>query len=63
MKKSQYQVEQAKKKTSMVFSLYSDVLTCRAPTNNYALFLVEIYLLLKVRAVMAGKPTTFKTIE
>ena len=47
----------------MVFSLYSDVLTCRAPATNYALFLVERYLLLKIKAGREGKPTNFKTIE
>ena len=47
----------------MVFSLYSDVLTCRAPTTNYDLFLGELYLFLKIKAVEVGKPTNFKTIE
>ena len=63
VKKAQDQVEQAKKQTSMVFSLYSDVLTCREPTTNYALFLVERYLLLKIKAVKARKPMNFKTVE
>ena len=39
------------------------MLSCRAPTTNYALFLTEWYLLLKVKAVGARKSTTFKTIE
>ena len=56
-------MEKAKKLITMIFSLYSDVLTCRALATNYALFLVEWYLLLKIKAVRAGKPTAFKTIE
>ena len=59
----QEQVEQAKKKISTIFSLYNDALSCRAPTTNYALFLTERYLLLKVKVVRAGKSTTFKAIE
>ena len=60
---AQEQVEQAKKQISTIFSLYNDVLSCRAPVTNYALFLTKRYLLLKVKAVRAGKSTTFRTIE
>jgi len=36
--------------------LYTDVLACRAPTRNYALFLMERYLQLKIKVVKAGVP-------
>lgn len=45
----------------IVFPLYSDTLSCRASATNYALFLMERYLLLKVKAIKAGKPTEIKT--
>ena len=63
VKKAQDQVEKAKKQIDMVFSLYSDVLTYRAPATNYALLFLERYLLLKIKVVRVGNPTTFKTIE
>ena len=43
-------------------SLYTDVLACICPTKNYALFLLERYLQLKIKAVRAGKPIELKTI-
>ena len=44
-------------------SLYADVLACRAPANNYALFLMERYLQLKIKAVKAGAPIQINTID
>lgn len=49
--------------TYTLCSLYTDVLACISPANNYALFLLERYLLLKIKAVRAGKPIELKTIE
>ena len=46
-----------------IFSLYSGVLTCRSPATNYALFLLERYLLLKIKDVRASKPIKLKTTE
>ena len=46
-----------------IFYLYYDALSCRAPATNYALFLTEWYLLLKIKAVREGKPKNFKAIE
>lgn len=37
-----------------IFSLYLDVLSCRSPAMKYALFLLERYLLLKIKDVKAG---------
>lgn len=59
----QEQVEQAKNQISTIFSIYNDALSCRALETNYALFLIERYLLLKFKAIRAGKSTTFRTIE
>lgn len=44
-----------------VCSLYLDTLSCQSPTKNYALFLMERYLLLKVKAAKAGKLVETKT--
>lgn len=44
-------------------SLYIDVLACRSLAKNYALFLLESYLQLKIKVVRAGKPTKLKTVE
>ena len=46
-----------------ICSLYTDVLACRSPANNYALFLLERYLQLKIKAVRVGKPIELKTVE
>ena len=35
-----------------IFLLYIDVLACRSPTTNNALFLLEEYLLLKIKCVV-----------
>jgi len=45
----------------IVCSFYSDALSCQAPATNYALFQLEKYLLLKVKAVKAGKSIEMKT--
>ena len=42
------------KQMDTLCSLYTDVLACRAPAKNYALFLMERYLQLKIKAVKAG---------
>jgi len=46
-----------------ICSLYTDVLACRAPATNYSLFLLEKYLLLKIKAVRARKSIELKTVE
>lgn len=47
----------------ILWSLYTDVLACRAPTKNYALFLLERYLQLKIKDVKAGKPIELKIVD
>ena len=49
--------------TDTTCSLYTDVLACRAPVTNYALCLLERYLLLKIKAVRSRKPIELKTVE
>lgn len=46
-----------------ICSLYTDVLACRSLANNYALFFLERYLQLKIKAIRAGKMIELKTIE
>jgi hypothetical protein len=50
-------------KIKSIFSIYYDILACRAPANNYSLFLLERYLLLKVKAIRAGTPSEFATVS
>ena len=47
----------------IVCSLYNDVLAYRAPAKNYALFLLEQYLRLKIKAVRAGAPIQINTVN
>jgi len=47
----------------ILYSLYTDVLACRAPTKNYALFLLEQYLQLKIKVVKVGKPIELKIVN
>ena len=51
------------KQMDTVCSLYSDVLTCRAPAKNYALFLLERYLKLKIKAARAGAPIQINNVN
>ena len=36
-------------------------MSCRSPATNYALFLLERYLLLELKAIRVGKPIEFNT--
>lgn len=44
-------------------SLYIDVLACRSLAKNYALFLLERYLQLKIKAIRVGKSIELKIVE
>lgn len=44
-------------------SLYIDVLTCRFPAKNYALFFIERYLQLKIKVGRVGKSIELKIVE
>jgi hypothetical protein len=63
VKKVQGQLDGALEQIKNVFSIYSDILACRAPTTNYSLFLLERYLLLKVKDIRAGTPSYFTTVS
>jgi len=69
-RRAEERVEEVKNRLKIVMSqmdtlcsLYTDVLACRSPAKNYALFLLERYLQLKIKAVRAGKPIELKTVE
>ena len=51
------------KQMDTLCALYNDALACRAPAKNYALFLMERYLQLKIKAVRAGAPIEINTID
>lgn len=51
------------KQMDTLCSLYNDILACRDPTKNYALFLMERYLQLKIKVVKAGAPIQINTID
>lgn len=44
-------------------SLYTNALACSSLAKNYALFLLEIYLQLKINVVKVGKPIELKIVD
>ena len=63
IKKIKLKLDRVIGQTKPICSLYMGVLACRSPATNYALFLLEWYLLLKIKAVRVGKPIELRTIE
>lgn len=63
LKKVKTKLDRVMDQIDTICSLYSDVLSCRSPATNYAMSLLERYLLLKIKAVKAGKPIKLKTTE
>lgn len=63
LEKVKFKLDRVMSQKNTIFSLYLNVLTCRSPTTNYAFFLIEWYLLLKIKVVRAGKPIELGTIE
>ena len=55
-------MEKALEQIKETYDVYSDAINCRAPATNYTLFLLERYLLLRVKAIRAGKPISFSTV-
>lgn len=51
------------KQMDTLCSLYNDVLACRAPAKNYAIFLLEQYLQLKIKVIKAGAPIQINTVN
>jgi hypothetical protein len=62
VKKVQTQLEKSLEKIKEICDVYSDVINCRAPATNYTLFLLEQYLLLRVKAIKVDKPISFSTV-
>jgi chromosome segregation ATPase len=62
IKKVQNQLEKALEKIKEICDVYSDVINCRDPTTNYTLFLLEQYLLLRVKAIRVEKPISFSIV-
>lgn len=63
LNKVKTKLDRVRNQIDTIFSLYSDALTCRSPTTNYAPFLLERYLLLNIKVVRASKPIELKTTE
>lgn len=61
VEKERDKLQKAKQQLEAIFSLYSNTLSCRAPSTNYALYLLERFLLLKIKAANTGKPVEIKT--
>jgi hypothetical protein len=59
VKKVQTQLEKDLEQIKDMCDVYSDVINCRAPATNYTLFLIERYMLLRVKAIREGKPISF----
>lgn len=62
VKKVQTQLEKDLEQIKEICDVYSNAINCRAPATNYTLFLLEQYLLLRVKAIRAGKPISFSTV-
>ena len=63
VKKVTNRLEMVMSQMGTLCSLYTDILACRAAAKNYALFLMERYLQLKIKAVKAVVPVELKTID
>ena len=62
VKKVQGQLDGVLDQIKEIFSVYSDIVVCRAPATNYTLFLLEHYFFLRIKAIRARKPFEFITI-
>jgi hypothetical protein len=61
--KVQGQLVKALEKIKVICHIYNDAIDCRDPATNYTLFLLEHYLLLRVKSIRAGKLIKFTTIS
>jgi hypothetical protein len=62
VKKVQGQLDKDLEQIKEICSVYSDIVAYRAPATNYTLFLLERYLLLRIKSIRVGKPFEFTTI-
>ena len=58
----QSQFEKSLEQIKHICDVYSDAINCRALATNYTLFLLEHYLLLRVKSIRVGKPITFSIV-
>jgi hypothetical protein len=58
----QTQLEKSLEQIKEICDVYFDDVNCRATATNYTLFLLERYMLLRVKAIRVGKPISFSTI-
>lgn len=63
MRKVKAKLDKVVGQIDTILYLYYDVLSCRSPATNYALLLLERYLILKIKVVKAGKSVELKTTE
>jgi hypothetical protein len=62
VRKVQGHLDKALEEIKEIFSIYSHMVDCRAPTTNYTLFLLECYFLLRIKDIREGKPFDFTTV-
>ena len=53
-------LQKAKEQLETISSFYLNTLSCRALATNYAFYLLERFLLLKIKAAKVGKPMEIK---
>ena len=62
-KKVQGQLEKYLEQMKEICDIYTDEIDCGAHATNYTFFLLEHYLLLRVKYIQVGKPIKFTTIS
>jgi hypothetical protein len=60
--KIQIQFEKSLEKIKEICDVYSDAINYRSLATNYTLFLLECYMLLRVKSIREGNPITFSTV-
>jgi hypothetical protein len=62
IKKMQSQFEKDLEQIKEICDVHSDAINCIYPATNYTLFLLECFLLLRVKAIIVGNSVTFSTV-
>jgi hypothetical protein len=62
IKKMQSQFEKTLEQIKEICDVHSDAINCRAHATNYTLFLLECYLLLRVKSIGVGNLITFSIV-
>lgn len=63
MRKVKVNLDKVVGQIDAIFSLYSYALSFRSPGTNYALLLLERYLLLKIKDIKADKSVELRTTK